>query len=68
MDANASTVFDSLPDLESSVSEEMKTNLVYISGYVTRKLNVDGKDYDDTYHYYEKDGRYRTWHHWIEVA
>ena len=32
----------------------MKANLVCISGYVTRKLNVDGKDYDDTYCYHEK--------------
>ena len=36
-------------DLESSVSEEMKANLVYISGYVTRKLSMDVKDYDDTW-------------------
>ena len=60
MDTDATTVFDSLPDLESSVSEEMKANLVYISGYVTRKLNVEGKDYDDNYCYYEKYGRYLT--------
>ena len=58
LDAYASTVFDSLPDLENSVSEEMKVNLAYISGYVTRKLNEEGKDYDDTYCYYEKYGRY----------
>ena len=58
LNADASTDFDSLPDLESSVSEEMKENLIYISGYVTRKLNVDGKDYDDSYCYYEKYGRY----------
>ena len=30
LDADASTVFDSLPDLENSASEEMKANLVYI--------------------------------------
>ena len=58
LDADASTVFDSLPDLESTVSEEMKANLVDISGYVTIKLNVEGKDYDVTYFYYEKYGRY----------
>ena len=58
LDADALTIFDSLPDLESSVSEEMKANLVYISGYITRKLNVEGKAYDDTYCYYKKYGRY----------
>ena len=58
LDADASTVFDSLLDLEISVSEEMKANLVYISGYVTRKLNVEGKDCDDTYCYNEKCGSY----------
>ena len=58
MDADASTVFDSLPELERSVSEEMKANLFYISGYVTIKLHVEGEDYDDTYSYYEKYGRY----------
>ena len=49
LNSDASTVFDSLPDLESSVIEKMKANVVHISGYVTRKLNVEGKDYDDTY-------------------
>ena len=32
LDAEDSTVFDSLPDLESSASEEMKANLIHISG------------------------------------
>ena len=58
LDVDASTVFDSLPDLESSVSEEIKANLVHISGYVTRKLNVKDEENDDTYHYYEEYGCY----------
>ena len=50
----AAETFDSLEVLESSIPEDTKKALVYISGYVTRKdTNID-----DTTFYYFKYGSY----------
>ena len=55
LDEEASEVFDELPNMESSVDDDVKSNLVHIAGYVVRK--VDSTD-EDTHDYYEKYGAY----------
>ena len=50
-----SEIFDQLQTLENSVSKELKANLVYIAGYVTR--NVEST-VEDTNEYYENYGTY----------
>lgn len=59
-DEKASETFDNLEELESSVSSETKSVLVYVAGYVTRK----DKELDEmslleqTTFYYQKYGDY----------
>ena len=48
-------VFDSLPQLEETVPHDVKSTLVYIAGYVTRK---DESNANDTFNYVEQFGRY----------
>ena len=47
LDESGSEVFDSLPDLESSVNDDVKTNLVHIAGYVVRKKGVISENWRD---------------------
>ena len=47
--------FDQLPELEGSLSTDVKENLVYIAGYVARH---DTSVAEDTNYYYEKYGGY----------
>ena len=53
LNQEASEIFDQLPTLESSVSEEVKINLIYIAGYVTKNVNFTD---EDTHEYYDKYG------------
>lgn len=55
LNENESENFDQLPELEASVSTDIKENLVYIAGYLIKNDNAFT---DDTYHYYEKCGDY----------
>lgn len=48
-------VLDSLPQLEESLSYEVKSTLVYIAGYVTRKNECDP---NDTFRYVEQYGTF----------
>ena len=57
LNAEASDAFDNLSDLETSVPDETKSNLVHIAGYVTRKSSNES-EIEDTYHYFEKYGEY----------
>lgn len=47
-------VFQSLPELEQSLSKEVIMALVYIDGYVTRKSSTT----DDTHIYVDEYGAY----------
>ena len=47
-------VFDSLPQLEETLPYDVKSTLVYIAGYVTRK---DESNANDTFNYVEQFGR-----------
>lgn len=57
MDEAAFTVFDTLPELEEHVEEEMKLNLFHIAGFVIRKIDIEDQN-EDTYYYREKYGTY----------
>ena len=48
-------VFDSLPQLEETLPYDVKSTLVYIAGYVTRK---DESNTNDTFNYAEQFGRF----------
>ena len=39
LDEQASKIFDELPNLAIYVKDEIKSNLVYIAGYITRKVD-----------------------------
>ena len=47
-------IIDNLSDLESNLSKETLSSLVYIAGYVQKGSD----DIDDTTYYYEKYGNY----------
>ena len=48
----ACEVFDMLPELEKSLSQDVKSTLTYIAGYIVRK----DENLDDTHFYFEKYG------------
>ena len=48
-------VFDSLPQLEETLPYDVKSTLVYIAGYLTRK---DESNANDTFNYVEQFGRF----------
>ena len=48
-------VFDGLPKLEKTLHYDVKSTLVYITGYVTRK---DESNANDTFNYVEQLGRF----------
>ena len=60
LDEEAADIFDNLVELENSVTDENKSVLVYIAGYVTRKDDeLDEIELlDHTTDYYEKYGDY----------
>ena len=55
LNEKASQVFKELPFLEATLNDDVKTNLVHIAGYITRKVDTAE---DDSFLYYEKYGRY----------
>ena len=55
LEVELSSCFDNLPDLEGSVDDAAKTNLVHIAEYVLRKFNVADSG-EDAFSYYEKYG------------
>ena len=48
------SLIDNLSDLESNLSKETLSSLIYIAGYVQKGSD----DIDDTTYYYEKYGNY----------
>lgn len=58
MDEHISEVFDDLPKLEDSISDDTKSNLVYIAGYVERKRQSTSSGLEDTGMYYQEYGNY----------
>ena len=59
MDDDAINIFDNLPELEKSLSVDVKSTLVYISGYIIRKdFPANVTNADDTYEYYDKFSGY----------
>ena len=58
MDEKASSVFDNLPQHEESIPDDAKSSLVYIDGYVVRKLQSTVTDLEDTSLYYQQYGAY----------
>ena len=58
LDESACEIFDTLPDLETSLSKDVKMSLFYIAGYVTRKDGPlsDEDLLNDTGFYYREYG------------
>ena len=58
LDESACEIFDTLPDLEMSLSKDVKMSLFYIAGYVTRKDGPlsDEDLLNDTGFYYREYG------------
>ena len=55
LDEQASKIFDELPTLAIYVKDEIKNNLVYIAGYITRKVDAS---VEDSFMFFEKYGSY----------
>ena len=55
LNENLCSVFDTLPDLEISLADDVKMSLVYIAGYVSRHEN---EAHDGVFAYYEHYGSY----------
>ena len=60
LDENSAEIFDGLPELESSVTEDTKMVLVYLPGYITRNDSgsSEGKLLNGTNFYHQKYGQY----------
>ena len=61
LDENLAEIFDGLPELESSVTEDTKMVLVYIAGYITRNDSGSSEEkcLNETTFYRQKYGHYR---------
>lgn len=53
-------IFNTLPELEDSLSYEVKSSSTYIVGYIIRKDKHEG----GTFSYYEKFGFVYYWTRW----
>ena len=52
-------IFDGLPELESSVTEDTKMVLLYIAGYITRYNSASSETFlNETTFYHQKYGQY----------
>ena len=60
LDENLAEIFDGLPELESSVTEDTKMVLVYIAGYITRNDSGSSEEklLNETTFYHQKCGQY----------
>ena len=60
LDENSAEIFDSLPELESSVLEDTKIVIVYMAGYITRNdsRSSEEKLLNETIFYHQKYGQY----------
>ena len=55
LDEQASQIFDELPNLAISVSDDIESNLVYTAGYITRKVDAS---VEDSFMFFENYGSY----------